>query len=299
MPHSQTWTTLRELQLSGKYKNVFRHDKYHSGVVSIFTEPQVAIGQRAFLLCTEKGNVLWDCITYFDELTVQRITALGGISAIIISHPHYYSTALHWAEAFGCKVYLSAEDEEWLMRKGSAHSFWEGQRMELLDGQFLAVKVGGHFPGSSVLLWKSEKKLFVADSITVIPSGVYHIDRPADTASFTFMWSYPNMVSWSPSIGLQPFLLLPLLYPPWWLKSANASGRGQIPLPPDEVHGIWKAVADLDFEDTHGAFWARDTRGRSKERVLESAKIMVRFMGYASHAIQEELIAATRPTQAA
>jgi hypothetical protein len=28
-----------------------------------------------------------------------------------------------------------------------------------------------------------------------VPSGMYHIDRPPNTASFTFMWSYPNMVS--------------------------------------------------------------------------------------------------------
>lgn len=186
------------MRTSNKYKNVLRKDPFHSGVISVFTEPQVAIGQRAFLLCTDKGNVLWDCITYIDEETVRDIQSLGGIAAIVISHPHYYSTALHWAEAFDCKVYLSAEDEEWVMRRGPQHVMWEGQQLELLGGQFLAVKVGGHFPGSSVLLWKSERKLFVADSIMIVPSGVYHTDRPADTASFAFMWSYPNMVSTSP-----------------------------------------------------------------------------------------------------
>lgn len=66
------------------------------------------------------------------------------------------------------------------------------------------------------------------------------------------------------------------------------SDAWQVPLPPDEVHGIWKGVADLDFEDTHGAFWGRDTRGRSRERVLESAKLVVRFMGYVDHAIHKE-----------
>jgi glyoxylase-like metal-dependent hydrolase (beta-lactamase superfamily II) len=165
--------------------------------VSIWTQPQIAIGQRAILCCTERGNVLWDCITYIDSDTIQKVNDLGGISAIIISHPHYFATALHWAEAFNCKVYLSYEDSEWIQRKGDAHVLWKEKEMELLNGEFTVVKVGGHFPGSSVMLWKSEKKLFVADSITVIPSGVYHVDRPANTASFTFMWSYPNMVnSW-------------------------------------------------------------------------------------------------------
>jgi hypothetical protein len=62
----------------------------------------------------------------------------------------------------------------------------------------------------------------------------------------------------------------------------------QIPLPPDEVHGIWKAVADLDFEDTHGAFLTRDTRGNSKERVLQSAQLFIRFIGYPEHVIHSE-----------
>lgn len=255
-PDGQSWTTLREMELSGKYTNIFRHDPYHSGVISIFTQPQVAIGQRAFLLCSDAGNILWDCITYIDADTVKRIIRLGGIKAIVISHPHYFSTALHWAEAFGCKVYISAEDAEWVMRRGKAHEFFHGKTLDLLDGTFSAVKVGGHFPGSSVLHWKSEKKLFIADSITVVPSGVYHIDRPPNTASFTFMWSYPNM----------------------------------IPLPPDEVHKIWQAVADLDFEDTHGAFWGRDTRGNSRQRVLDSAQLFVRFMGHTDHKIHSATV---------
>ena len=139
---------------------------------------------------------MWDCITYIDDETIRRIKALGGVEAIVISHPHYFSTSLHWAQALQCKVYLSAEDEEWAMRKGPSMVFWPQKRLEFLNGEFIAVKVGGHFPGSSVLLWKSQRKLFVADSITVIPSGVYHVDRPPNTASFTFMWSYPNMVSY-------------------------------------------------------------------------------------------------------
>lgn len=65
----------------------------------------------------------------------------------------------------------------------------------------------------------------------------------------------------------------------------------QIPLPPDEVHKIWKAVAGLDFEDTHGAFRGRDTRGNSKKRMLESAQLIVRSMGYLEHEIHKEEVA--------
>lgn len=61
----------------------------------------------------------------------------------------------------------------------------------------------------------------------------------------------------------------------------------QIPLPPDDVYGIWKAIADLSFDDTHGAFWGRDTIGQSKKRLLESAQIYVKSTGYADHAIHQ------------
>ncbi|RJE19880.1 metallo-beta-lactamase, partial [Aspergillus sclerotialis] len=282
----QTWTTLRTLQTSSQnYKNIFTPDSNTPNLVSIHTVPKVGIGQRAFLCRTPAGNVLWDCLTYIDDETVTRINELGGLKAVVISHPHYYSTNLHWARAFGCPVYLSCEDEEWAVRRdgdiaggtgdgdgdGSGSGagkqvFWEGKEMLPLktagsgsaatpeEGDLVVIKTGGHFPGSSVLWWKSLRKLLIADSILVVPSGIYHVDRPVGTASFTFMWSYPNM----------------------------------IPLPPDEVHNIWKAIKDTEFDDAHAAFVGLDTRGNSKKRMLESAKIFVGSMGYLDHAIHQE-----------
>ncbi|EDN10617.1 metallo-beta-lactamase [Histoplasma capsulatum] len=251
----QSWTTLRELQRSQKYHNQFRMNKNHSGLISIYTVPQVAIGQRAILCCTSAGNVLWDCITYIDDETVRRINELGGIEAIVISHPHFYSTSVHWAETFGCPVYTSAEDQEWLMRRAPVTKTISAAQSKDGPEKFTGIGLweGGHFPGSSVLLWKETKKLLVADSVMVVPSGVYHVDRLPGTTSFTFMWSYPNF----------------------------------IPLPPDDVYGIWKAIADLSFDDTHGAFWGRDTIGQSKKRLLESAQIYVKSTGYADHAIHQ------------
>ncbi|KAF3483852.1 metallo-beta-lactamase [Arthroderma uncinatum] len=223
--HGQRWTTLRSLLESRKYRNGFKTNEKHPGLVSIFTVPEVAIGQRAFLCCTPKGNILWDCITYLDEKTVRRVNELGGIRAIAISHPHFYSTAIHWAEAFQCPVYYSAEDEEWIQRffdhgpervvagseplnhSGPKQILWEGSELNLLDGQIKILKTGGHFPGSSVLYWKDTKRLLVADTIQVVPSGVYHVDRPKGTASYTFMWSYPNQVrSILPSLPISGIL---------------------------------------------------------------------------------------------
>jgi hypothetical protein len=53
------------------------------------------------------------------------------------------------------------------------------------------------------------------------------------------------------------------------------------------VYNIWKSVEHLDFEDAHGAFWRRDTRGSSKKRMLDSAKLYIKFMGYHDHEIHK------------
>src|SRR5579871_1735557 len=55
--NGQKWTTRREMQ--GKYKNTVKEEE--PGLFSINTEPGgVGIGQRAFLVRTPAGNVLWD-----------------------------------------------------------------------------------------------------------------------------------------------------------------------------------------------------------------------------------------------
>ncbi|KAH1399262.1 hypothetical protein KXV53_005286 [Aspergillus fumigatus] len=244
-PSGQSWATLRSLQASPvKYRNVFTTDPENPNLISIQTAPKFAIGQRAFLCLDGSGfgNILWDCITYLDDETIRHINSLGGIRAIVISHPHYFSTSIQWADAFNCDLYISAEDEEWVANRGDGHGLklWKGKRLFLpsqaLDSaqssDFVAIKTGGHFPGSSVLWWKSAKKLLIADTIMIVPSGLYRVDRPPGTVSYSFMWSYPNY----------------------------------IPLPPDDVHGIWKAIEDIDFEDTHGAFTGQDARGNIFDR---------------------------------
>ena len=56
--------------------NGFR--QHEPGLIGIGTQPTFAIGQRALLLCTPHGNILWDCISLIDEATVTLIKGLGG-----------------------------------------------------------------------------------------------------------------------------------------------------------------------------------------------------------------------------
>ncbi len=83
----QQWTTLDKLRAD--HHNTLRTEE--PNLTGIGTEPGFAIAQRALLVQAPGGNVPWDCITLIDEATVEAVRALGGISAIAISHPHYYS----------------------------------------------------------------------------------------------------------------------------------------------------------------------------------------------------------------
>jgi glyoxylase-like metal-dependent hydrolase (beta-lactamase superfamily II) len=175
-PTGQAFTTLTKLKEAGhqnKWKQFSGDDRFWS----IWTEPKVAIGQRAVLIRTPLGNVLWDCITFLDAETVERIRGMGGLAAIVISHPHYYTTHLEWAETFGCPVYLSREDREWLNRVdrlGKARKFVEGTDEEVeVRGEKMgvkALKLGGHFPGSLVCL--AHGRLLVADTLVTTPAGL-------------------------------------------------------------------------------------------------------------------------------
>lgn len=182
-PRGQTWTTLG--QLRGGHKNGFR--QYEPGVIGIGTEPQFAIGQRAILVQTPGGNVLWDCIALIDDATIALLNGLGGVQAIAISHPHFYTTHVEWACAFGCPVYLHAADRGWVLRPDSCQQFWDGETKTLWDGVTL-VRCGGHFPGGTVLHWAGG-----ADGKGVVCSGDI-LTVATDRKWLSFMRSYPNLI---------------------------------------------------------------------------------------------------------
>src|SRR6185437_3291198 len=81
----QQWTTRERLRLT--HRNAIRFEE--PGLIGIGMEPHFAIGQRALFVRTPRGNILWDCVPLLDEAVVEMIKALGGLSAIAISHPHY------------------------------------------------------------------------------------------------------------------------------------------------------------------------------------------------------------------
>lgn len=136
----------------------------------MYTSPKLGIGERVVLIPTPDGTVMWDLLAYIDDETVRALKAppFNGLKAIVISHPHYYTNHLDWAEAFDCPVYIAAEDEEWVSRTdtNNRRRLITSPTQEIVPG-LTAIKVGGHFPGSLVLHWKN--MLFLADSLVTQP----------------------------------------------------------------------------------------------------------------------------------
>ena len=168
-PLGQSWTTLQAMRRT--HVNGFR--QYEPGLIGIGTTPAFAIGQRALLLRTAGGNVLWDCISFIDDATVEIVRALGGISAIAISHPHFYASMVAWSHAFGgVPIHLHADDRQWVMRPDPVVAFWEGETRELCPGVTL-LRCGGHFAGGTVLHWADgaggKGALLTGDIATVTP----------------------------------------------------------------------------------------------------------------------------------
>src|SRR4051812_24031030 len=178
-PEGQRWTTLDELRAGHRNRIADEAD-----LVGIGTTPSFAIGQRALLVPYGESNVLWDCVTLLDDETAADVQRRGGLAAIAISHPHYYSAMVEWAERFDCSIHLHRADAEWVMRPDERIAFWQGDVLDLEHGLTL-LRGGGHFRGGTIL-HRAEGRgaLLAGDIIQVIP----------DRSHVGFMWSYPNLV---------------------------------------------------------------------------------------------------------
>ena len=179
----QRWTTLDALRAGHRCAVKL----LEPGLYGIGVEPRFAIGQRALLVQSPAGNVLWDCVALLDDATVDVVRGLGGLAAIAISHPHYYTTMVEWAHAFDAPVLLHAADRDWVMRPDPGITYWEGETRALGEGLTL-VRCGGHFDGGTVLHWAASAEgrgaLLTGDIIQLLP----------DTGWVSFMRSYPNLI---------------------------------------------------------------------------------------------------------
>ena len=177
----QRWTTHQDLAADGSHCQVWEEEP---GLLGIGVTPTVGIGQRALLVRTDQGNLLWDPPGYLDDDAIARVGEAGGLRAVTASHPHFYGAMAEWAHAFGADVLVPEADAAWVTQPDPAIRTWAG-RLAVLPGVTL-VQCGGHFPGSAVVHWAAGAggagALLTGDTIFVTPGE----DR------VSFIWSAPN-----------------------------------------------------------------------------------------------------------
>jgi hypothetical protein len=178
----QQWTTMTDLARESSV--VLREEE--PDLLGIGVEPAFAIGQRALLVRTPHGNVLWDCISLLDNDAREQIDELGGIDAICLSHPHFYASHVEFADAFDARILIPRADQQWIRRPSPRIELFD-EEIEPVPGVTLA-RIGGHFDGAAVLHWPAGSNgrgaLLTGDTITVVQ----------DRDWVSFMWSYPNLI---------------------------------------------------------------------------------------------------------
>lgn len=181
-PGGQSWTASATLVRTHSVKVHRLHDRLYELEIC----PTFAIGQRAMLVLSEQGNVLWDCIPLLDEPIIDFIQGKGGLKAIAFSHPHYYSNMNDWAATFNCPIYIHQNDAEYIQVSGPHISLWQGDKLDLWDGISINL-IGGHFAGSCILhvpFLSPEGSILCGDTLFLSPNKQH----------FSAMWSYPNRI---------------------------------------------------------------------------------------------------------
>jgi len=201
-----------------------------AGLLAFDIDGGFAIGQRALLLPTAAGNVLWESLSLVTPQAVARLREHGGVDRIVISHPHFYAAMVQWSEALGgVPILLNAADRAWVQRPSRHIEFWRGDMLSLGDGVTL-VRSGGHFDGSTVLHWAGGSQgrgaLFVGDSPQVA----------SDRRHVSFMYSYPNYV----------------------------------PMPLADVRAMRERLAPFEYDDVYGYNWGRNIIGGGRAAVEAS-----------------------------
>ena len=224
----QGWMTMDELRRDHRV----RLSPEGPGLLGVGIEPKFAIGQRALHLRAAAGGVLWDCIPLVDGPAVEALREAGGVSAIAISHPHYYGAMVEWSRALGgVPIYLHADDSRWVMRHDRAILFWEGDTRAIAPGVTL-VRCGGHFAGGTVLHWADG-----ADGQGALLSGDI-VMVGEDRRTVGFMYSFPNY----------------------------------IPLNARAVQRIGERLEPLEFEQVYGGWFGRNVLAAGKDAVRYSVR---------------------------
>lgn len=221
----QRWTTHEQLA-----RTHAQRIELEEGLFGLGMTPTFAIDQRALLLRTDAGNLLWETLPLVTKQAVEALEARGGVDRIVISHPHFFAAMVEWSDALGrVPILLHEANRPWVQRPHPSIEYWGGDTLKLSDDVTL-IRSGGHFEGCTALHWQRGPRpggaLFSGD----VPQVVM------DRRHVSFMYSYPNL----------------------------------IPMRPRDVVSLRQRLAPFEYEDVFGYTWGRVIRGDGRRAVERS-----------------------------
>lgn len=219
----QDWTTPRAL--AAEHRIDWR--EHEPNLFGVGATPGIAIGQRALFVAQPGGGVLWDCIPLVTPEGVAMLEEQGGVRAMAISHPHFFSAMADWSAALGdAPIYLHEDLRPHVTRESPNIRYWSGETHDLGQGVTL-IRCGGHFSGSTVLHWRDgaagRGALLTGDTIMVVP----------DRRFMSFMRSFPNLVPLNRRAvekivaAIEPYSF-DRVYSAWWDRVADHDGKARL-----------------------------------------------------------------------
>lgn len=138
------------------YPESIEEEVYFCGFAS-----EDSYGASSYLVVRDGGNVLVDSPRFAMPL-VKRISALGGIDSIFLTHRDDVADQAKWAEHFGAKRIMHRDDAGRLA--GQMEIVIEDQKEFALANDLLIIPTPGHTKGHAVLLYRN-RFLFSGDHV--------------------------------------------------------------------------------------------------------------------------------------
>jgi hypothetical protein len=217
----QQWTTMD--RIAADHATEIREEE--PNLIGFGTSPSFGIGQRALVVRTPEGNVMWDCVSLLDERATAELERLGGLAAICMSHPHFYGAHVEFADRFDARILIPRADERWIQRPSPRITLFDDV-VEPVPGLTL-VRIGGHFDGAAVLHWPAGSEgrgaLLTGDTIAVVQ----------DRDWVSFMWSFPNFIPLDDATiadivrRVEP-LAFDRIYGGWWGRVVITEGAAAV-----------------------------------------------------------------------
>ena len=169
--------------------------------------------------------MLWDCISLVTDEAVAEVKKRGGLAAIAISHPHYYTAMVEWSDAFGgVPIYLHEAERQWVQRPAPAIRFWSGETHALNDADDAGPlrRPFSRRPGAP--LGRGDGRhgaLFTGDILMVT----------LDRRWVSFMYSFPNYIPLNRAAveriaaALEPFAY-DAIFGAWWNRICRVRRQG-------------------------------------------------------------------------